>query len=115
MEQLKAEYGQCENIEFSAALEQRELVRHYQSASALILPSLAPETFGLTVVEAFACGTPVLVNGQRVPLTGRGVILMKLLVDLSQVPKTARGGKVSLIQSQADGAVMGGVDVIVRP
>jgi len=53
--------------------------------------------------------------GIGVPLTGRGVIPMKLLVDLSQVPKTARGGKVSLIQSQADGAVMGGVDVIVRP
>ena len=53
--------------------------------------------------------------GIGVPLTGRGSISMKLLVDLSQVPETVRGGKVSLIQSQADGAVMGGVDVIVRP
>lgn len=79
LEQLKAEYGQCENIEFSAALEQRELVRHYQSASALILPSLAPETFGLTVVEAFACGTPVLVrkaggSSELVDTTGAGFV-----------------------------------------
>ena len=53
--------------------------------------------------------------GVKVKLRGRGLIPMKLLVDLSQIPKTSRGGKVSLIQSQADGAVMGGVDVIVRP
>ena len=79
LERLKAEYAQFGNIEFSAAVEQTELVRHYQSACALILPSLAPETFGLTVVEAFACGTPVLVrqaggSSELVETTGAGFV-----------------------------------------
>jgi glycosyltransferase involved in cell wall biosynthesis len=79
LERLKAEYAQCGNIEFTAAVEQTELVRHYQNACALILPSLAPETFGLTVVEAFACGTPVLVrkaggSSELVKTTGAGFV-----------------------------------------
>lgn len=79
LERLKAEYAPFGNIEFSAAVEQTELVRHYQSACALILPSLAPETFGLTVVEAFACGTPVLVrqaggSSELVTTTGAGLV-----------------------------------------
>jgi glycosyltransferase involved in cell wall biosynthesis len=76
---LKAEYAQSGNIEFTAAVEQTELLRHYQSACALILPSLAPETFGLTVVEAFACGTPALVrqaggSSELVQTTGAGFV-----------------------------------------
>ena len=43
-------------------MPQQELVSHYRAAKAVILPSLAPESFGLTVVEAFACGTPAIVR-----------------------------------------------------
>jgi glycosyltransferase involved in cell wall biosynthesis len=79
LERLKAEYADCANIEFTASLPQTELVRHYQNACALILPSLAPETFGLTVAEAFACGTPVLVrqaggSSELVGTTGAGFV-----------------------------------------
>lgn len=79
LERLKAEYAQCGNIEFTGAVEQTELVRHYQGACALILPSLAPETFGLSVAEAFACGTPALVrqaggSGELVKTTGAGFV-----------------------------------------
>ena len=79
LERLKTEYASYGNIEFTAALEQTELARHYQNACALILPSLAPETFGLTVVEAFACGTPVLVrqaggSSELVDATGAGFV-----------------------------------------
>jgi len=78
-ERLKAEYAHCENIEVTAALPQADLVKHYQEACALILPSLAPETFGLTVAEAFACGTPVLVrqaggSSELVRTTGAGFV-----------------------------------------
>jgi 1,2-diacylglycerol 3-alpha-glucosyltransferase len=39
-----------------------DLAKYYTLASAVILPSLAGETWGLTVNEAMACGTPVLVS-----------------------------------------------------
>ena len=40
-----------------------EVVRQEMSASvALVVPSICYETFGLVVIEAFACGTPVIVS-----------------------------------------------------
>ena len=79
LESLSQEYAHCENILFKGAVKQSELVKLYQDATALILPSLAPETFGLTVVEAFACGTPAIVRaagGSRdiVDATGAGFV-----------------------------------------
>jgi glycosyltransferase involved in cell wall biosynthesis len=67
------------NIRFLGAVPQHELVELYRKVRALILPSLAPETFGLTVVEAFAHGTPAVVRdagGARelVDATGAGFV-----------------------------------------
>lgn len=59
---LKAQYAGFSNIRFLGAIAQEDLVDHYHQATALIMPSLAPETFGLTIVEAFACGTPAVVR-----------------------------------------------------
>jgi glycosyltransferase involved in cell wall biosynthesis len=67
----------------------------YQQATALILPSLAPEVFPLTVLEALACGVPAVVHdagGSReaVDKTGGGFVyrsaeeLRAILVRLSQ-------------------------------
>lgn len=40
-----------------------EAVRHEMNrAAALVVPSIWYETFGLVVIEAFACGTPVIVS-----------------------------------------------------
>lgn len=76
---IRRSYAHCENISFTGHVSQKEMVNLYQNASALILPSLAPETFGLTVVEAFACGTPAIVRdagGSRdlVDTTGAGLV-----------------------------------------
>ncbi len=60
--ELILEYGSCNHISFLGHIEQKELIKLYQNSTALILPSLAPETFGLTIVEAFSCGTPVIVK-----------------------------------------------------
>jgi glycosyltransferase involved in cell wall biosynthesis len=59
---LQARYAGAHNIGFVGKLPQAELARHYASATALVFPSLAPETFGLSIVEAAACGAPAIVN-----------------------------------------------------
>lgn len=59
---MRARYAACANIRFLGPVPHSDLAEHYRRARALILPSLAPETFGLTVIEAFACGTPAIVK-----------------------------------------------------
>ena len=59
---LKDQYRSFNNIQFLGKVPQESLIKFYRKATALILPSLAPETFGLTVVEAFACGVPAIVR-----------------------------------------------------
>ncbi len=39
-----------------------ELPKHYQDADVCVQPSLVHETFGLTLVEAMACGLPVIAS-----------------------------------------------------
>ena len=73
--QLTRDYQASPHIRFLGSVPQQELIRIYASATAVILPSLAPETFGLTVVEAFACGTPAIVRnagGNREPVDATG-------------------------------------------
>jgi glycosyltransferase involved in cell wall biosynthesis len=111
---LKDDYAHCSNISFRGLVRQSELANLYQNASALILPSLAPETFGLTVAEAFACGTPAIVRyagGSRelVDATGAGFVyntdeelksaVKKLATDpglRSELGKKARQGFIKL-------------------
>lgn len=54
-------FGLTEKIVFLGSKEQNALKSYYSAADALIVPSLY-ESFGLVVVEAMACGTPVLVS-----------------------------------------------------
>jgi len=59
---LQRRYQDCSHIQFHGPVAQADLIEHYRRATALILPSIAPETFGLTIVEAFSCGTPAIVR-----------------------------------------------------
>lgn len=59
---LKERFAHYPNIRFTGRLDETSLVQLYSSATALVFPSIAPETFGLTAVEAMACGTPVIVR-----------------------------------------------------
>lgn len=45
-------------VEFKGKIPQEKLVPYYQQASLLLLPS-EHESFGMVMVEAMACGTPV--------------------------------------------------------
>lgn len=76
---LEMQYSECRHIRFVGSVPQPELIGAYQSATALILPSLAPEVFPLTVLEALACGTPAVVhdaggNREAVEKTGGGFV-----------------------------------------
>jgi glycosyltransferase involved in cell wall biosynthesis len=76
---LETRYSGYRHIRFLGSVHQSELIGAYQSATALILPSLAPEVFPLTVLEALACGTPAVVhdaggNREAVEKTGGGFV-----------------------------------------
>ncbi|MFC2169736.1 glycosyltransferase [Acidobacteriota bacterium] len=55
------EKGIDDKVLFLGSKKQEELKKYYSAADALIVPSLY-ESFGLVVVEALACGCPVLVS-----------------------------------------------------
>lgn len=77
---LQSRYAGAGEVQFFGRLDQHDLVSHYRRATALVLPSAAPETFGLAVVEAAACGTPAIVSsasgGAReiVEMSGGGLV-----------------------------------------
>lgn len=77
---LRSEYATCPNLSFHGRLPQEQLVSLYAGANALILPSIAPETFGLGIVEAAACHTPSIVShgsgggAEIIARTGGGMI-----------------------------------------
>ncbi|MGB8701569.1 MAG: glycosyltransferase family 4 protein, partial [Thermosynechococcaceae cyanobacterium] len=95
--QLQQAYQNHANIYFWGQMSQQQLIARYQGATALIFPSLAPETFGLVIVEAFACGTPVIAHnagGSRelIEKTGAGFVyeseseLISAIHTLAQTP-----------------------------
>ena len=75
-------------VEFVGGLDEEKLPGMYRGAEALIFPSLY-EGFGLPIVEAMACGTPVLTsNITAMPETAGDAAL---LVDPRSVEEIARG------------------------
>jgi len=55
-EKLKAQYP---DVHFAGFVQGAELTRYYSGAKLFVLPS-DTETFGMTVMESLACGTPVV-------------------------------------------------------
>lgn len=49
-----------DKILFLGFMEQEQLIRYYQKATALLFPIQWEEPFGLTMIEAMACGVPVI-------------------------------------------------------
>ena len=62
---LVSELGLMNNVRFFGFMEYNEVIAHMKSSRALVLPS-SREGFGMVVIEAYACGLPVItVRGQR--------------------------------------------------
>lgn len=55
--------GLEDRVTFHSFLPHREIISYYQRADLVVNPSLS-ETFGISIVEAMACGVPVV--GTRV-------------------------------------------------
>jgi glycosyltransferase involved in cell wall biosynthesis len=59
---VREKCGQSSNIEWLGRLSVNQALEWIGRSSLLITPSVAYETFGRTVIEAFAMGTPVLAS-----------------------------------------------------
>ena len=68
-----------------------ELLRHLYTASDVLLQLSRAEGFGLPIIEAQACGTPVIVNGATA--MAENVILGKILVTPRQSPTGGRSDR----------------------
>ena len=60
LEQRAARRGVAARVRFAGHVADDELVEWYRAADATVVPSVALEGFGLTVLESVACGTPVV-------------------------------------------------------
>jgi glycosyltransferase involved in cell wall biosynthesis len=60
LEQRAASRGVGARCRFTGAM--REIALLFRAADATVLPSVAPEAFGRTIIESMACGTPVVAS-----------------------------------------------------
>ena len=57
---IAARHGLAQRVEFLGRLPRSALAQVLGAARVVVMPSLMPESFGLTGLEALACGTPVV-------------------------------------------------------
>ena len=61
-EQLALDLGIGESVRFVGAKSNDETPQYYQAADMCVLPTMPPESFGIVLIEAMACGTPVIAS-----------------------------------------------------
>ncbi len=112
-EPLRASAARIPSVHFLGRRPYDELRALYAGAVAVIVPSLCVETFGLIIMEAYAHGTPVIVNRVGAPPeiveeTGGGIVYddmrqlsyaMRALLD--DPPRRARLGANALAAFRA--------------
>ena len=111
---LTAAYARYPNIRFLGKVEQHQLAEYYASAAAVVLPTLVPETFGLAIIEAAACGTPAIVAkssggaAELVSAIGGGLIYdgeaelaaaIRRLAERPAAARRARGARARRVSS----------------
>lgn len=66
LSELKEILAECRNVVFLGAIPREELPRLYNAADFFVFPSVT-DTFGMVILEAQACGLPVIVSNQGGP------------------------------------------------
>lgn len=95
--QIVTNYQLQTSVVFAGVLNDTALAERYRGAIALLLPSLY-EGFGLPLVEAMACGTPVLTsNITAMPEVSGGAAL---LVDPLSIGEISAGMKIIVSDNQ---------------
>jgi glycosyltransferase involved in cell wall biosynthesis len=82
--------GLAGRVRFLGAVSEEELVTCYRAADVSVVPSISLEGFGLVVLEALACGTPVIAS------------------DVGGLPETLRALDRRLVVPPGDSAALGG-------
>jgi len=75
-----------EGVELPGRVSDADLVAWYQAADLVVVPSVSLEGFGLVVLEALACGTPVVASS----VGGLGEVLGELGEHLLLAPQDRR-------------------------
>ncbi len=76
---LRAQYRDAAHITFRPSVTHDEMASVFAGATAVVVPSWGAEVFTLTVLEAMACGVPVIVrraggSAEAVERTGGGLV-----------------------------------------
>lgn len=61
-EMLATSLGIAENVVFAGKIHHHELGAYYAAADFVVLPSTPPESFGMVLIEAAACGKAVIAS-----------------------------------------------------
>ncbi|MFN3412123.1 MAG: glycosyltransferase, partial [Exilispira sp.] len=61
LEELKRKYLDLDGLIFTGMIENKDLVQYYSLADLFVFPSIT-DTFGMSVLEAAACGLPAIVS-----------------------------------------------------
>lgn len=62
LEVLAEKLGVAPRVRFVGAVPHRDLPPFYAASDLVVLPSFPPESFGMVLIEAMACGRPVLAH-----------------------------------------------------
>jgi glycosyltransferase involved in cell wall biosynthesis len=94
LEELRESSKDMTNVEFLGRQSRAQLPALYRRATAVILPSLAPESFGLATIEGFTQGTPAIVRdaggaGEVIRETGAGFVYKTDAEALAAIDKLA--------------------------